>query len=199
MRRWVDQFTKLHLWNLTEYERIVYMDSDALPLANTEELFSIELNQQSRTNPSYNYSFAAVPTLGGKITDNEGEIELGSGFNAGVFILKPDAAMFDRIWERAMAPGHPWSWNNDMEQGLLNDFFAARNNGVWPFHKLEWYWNGKDLPDRYLPETKIAHSRYVSCVRTLIVRWWEVYVGLKQNSEWWKTLGQVEGFWESPQ
>src|SRR5271167_3273292 len=74
--RWIDQFTKLHLWSFTEYERIVYMDSDLLPLVNTEELFSIELNQQSMTHPPYNYSFAAVPTLGGKITDDEGEIEL---------------------------------------------------------------------------------------------------------------------------
>jgi hypothetical protein len=32
------------------------------------------------------------------------------------------------------------------------------------------------------------------------VRWWlndPNLVGPKQNAEWWKTFGQVEGFWEA--
>src|SRR5947207_15935673 len=86
--RWVDQFTKLQLWKFTEYDRIVYMDSDLFPLINTEELFSIDLNQHSRTNLSFNYSFAAVPNLVGKSSD--GSLNIGIGFNAGFFVLKPD-------------------------------------------------------------------------------------------------------------
>lgn len=75
------------------------MDSDLLPLINTEELFSIELDRQSKTNPSFNYSFAAAQEL----LENslKGRLTIGGGFNAGLFVLKPDLAMFDRIWARA--------------------------------------------------------------------------------------------------
>jgi len=62
---WVDQFTKLHLWKLTEYERVVYMDSDLFPLINTEELFSMDIRQKSTTKPPFDYSFAAAPNLVG--------------------------------------------------------------------------------------------------------------------------------------
>lgn len=154
--RWVDQFTKLQLWKLTEYDRIVYMDSDLFPLINTEELFSINLSQQSTTNPPFNYSFAAVPNLVGKAPN--GQLIIGNGFNAGFFVLQPDITIFDRIWERAMTEGHPWNLHKDMEQGLLNDFFAT--GGDAPMVTLHWSWNVKDMPDEFLPESKIVHARY---------------------------------------
>lgn len=132
------------------------MDSDLFPLINTEELFSIELNQQSTTNPSFNYSFAAVPNLVGK--SPEGSLIIGGGFNAGFFVLKPDVTMFDRIWARAMAEGHPWNYHKDMEQGLLNDFFAT--TGDVPMRTLHWSWNVKDMSDEFLSEAKIVHARY---------------------------------------
>jgi alpha-N-acetylglucosamine transferase len=153
--RWVDQFTKLQLWKLTEYERIVYMDSDLFPIVNTEELFQLDLDQQSTTDPAFNYSFAAAPNL---IDKDETRLIIGSGFNAGFFILKPDQAMFDRIWARAMDPAQPWNMYRDMEQGLLNDIFAT--SGRSPMYRLEWTWNVKDKLDEYLEQSKIVHSRY---------------------------------------
>jgi len=182
---WVDQFTKLQLWKLTEYERIVYMDSDLFPLINTEELFHLDLDQHSSQDPPFNYSFAATPNLVGK--NDKGQLIIGPGFNAGFFVLKPDQAMFDRIWARAMDPEQPWNMNKDMEQGLLNDIFVT--SGHSPMYRLEWTWNVKDMPDEFLERSKIVHSR-----------WWltdQNLVGPKQMAEWWKTLGQVEGFWEA--
>ena len=71
-----------------------------LPLANTEELFDLDLNQQSTTNPPFNYTFAAVPT----IAWNKEPPRVGGGFNAGFLVLKPDRGIFDRLWEGAMDP-----------------------------------------------------------------------------------------------
>jgi alpha-N-acetylglucosamine transferase len=158
--RWVDQFTKLHLWTLTEYDRIVYLDSDALPLVNTEELFQLELNQHSTTNPPFNYSFAAVNTL----QNINGQPVLGGGFNAGIFVMKPDQDMFERLWTTAMDPGQPWNVHKDMEQGLLNGFF--RTVGGW--YRLDWIWNAKDMPDSYFERSKIVHSRYTRPFSSLI-------------------------------
>jgi alpha-N-acetylglucosamine transferase len=189
--RWVDQFTKLHLWTLTEYDRIVYLDSDALPLVNTEELFQLELNQHSTTNPPFNYSFAAVNTL----QNINGQPVLGGGFNAGIFIMKPDQDIFERLWTTAMDPGQPWNVHKDMEQGLLNGFF--RTVGGW--YRLDWIWNAKDMPDSYFERSKIVHSRYTRPFSSNI-RWWlndHTLVGPKQSAEWWRSFGQVEGFWEA--
>ena len=41
-RRWKYTFDKLNIFNLTEYEKIVYLDSDFLILDNLDHLFNIE-------------------------------------------------------------------------------------------------------------------------------------------------------------
>ena len=66
-----------------------------------------------------------------------------------------------------MDPLMPWNKHNDMEQGLLSDFFTS--TGHVPAHRLEWIWNAKDAPDVYLDRAKIVHSRYVYFSLLLIV------------------------------
>ena len=155
---WVDQFTKLQLWKLIEYDRIVYMDSDLLPLVNTEGLFSMDIRQTSRTIEPFEYHFAASPNLLGRGED--GSINVGIGFNAGFFMLKPDLFVFDKIWELAMTPGQPWNVHKDMEQGLLNEFF--KSSGVVPMSRLDWSWNVKDMPDEWMAAAKVVHARWCS-------------------------------------
>ena len=131
------------------------MDSDLLPLVNTEELFELDFERQSTTNPPFNYTYAAVPTI---TWDRNGETgAYGGGNNAGLFVLKPDQAMFDRLWESAMDPLLPWNEHHDMEQGLLTHFFLQ--TGHVPAYRLEWMWNAKDMPEGYLDQAKIVHSR----------------------------------------
>lgn len=154
--RWIDQFTKLQLWKLTEYDRIVYMDSDLLPLANTEELFSMDIRQTSSTEVPFEYSFAASPNLLGKGED--GSINVGVGFNAGFFVLKPDTSLFDKIWELAMVPEQPWNLHRDMEQGLLNEVF--KSSGQAPMVRLHWSWNVKDMPDEWMEAARVVHARW---------------------------------------
>ena len=38
---WSESVTKLHIFNLTEYKRIVYLDSDALVMRNLDHLFQL--------------------------------------------------------------------------------------------------------------------------------------------------------------
>jgi len=132
------------------------MDSDLFPLVNTEELFEMDIRQTSLTDQPFQYSFAAAPNL---VAKNENGYIIGVGFNAGFFMLKPDSALFDRIWERAMDPGQPWNVHKDMEQGLLNDFFAS--GGKVPLYPLHWSWNVKDMQDNMIPESRVVHARYL--------------------------------------
>ena len=37
---WVNSgYTKLHIWDMTEYDKVVYIDADVLVLENVDELF----------------------------------------------------------------------------------------------------------------------------------------------------------------
>jgi hypothetical protein len=173
------------------------MDSDLFPLVNTEELFSMDILQKSKTRPPFDYSFAAAPNL--VVRNEEGQDIIGGGFNAGFFVLRPDESIFNRIWDRALDPGQPWNYHRDMEQGLLNDFFATDSDA--PMYRMHWSWNVKDMPDSLMSESKIVHARSAFLPpQSAHRRWWQSdpnLVGPKQNAEWWKTLGQVEGFWEA--
>ena len=135
------------------------MDSDLFPLINTEELFQMEIQQTSSTEPPFDYSFAAAPNL---VEKNGNDYVVGIGFNAGFFMLKPSVEIFDKLWNRALDPEQPWNFHKDMEQGLLNDFFAS--GGQVPLFPLHWSWNVKDMQDDMIPESKVVHARYLLLV-----------------------------------
>ncbi|KAF2625829.1 glycosyltransferase family 8 protein [Macroventuria anomochaeta] len=40
--RWKDLFAKLHMWNETEFDRILFLDADALPIAPIDDMFSLK-------------------------------------------------------------------------------------------------------------------------------------------------------------
>ncbi|KAJ8117042.1 hypothetical protein OPT61_g1681 [Boeremia exigua] len=40
--RWKDLFAKLHMWNETSYNRILFLDADALPIAPIDEMFELK-------------------------------------------------------------------------------------------------------------------------------------------------------------
>jgi len=78
-QRWKEMFTKLLMWNYTEYDKIVYLDSDTLVLQNFDEIF---------------YSPAEFSAVGD--IDFETKSFLTT-FNAGVFVLSPNQDSFNKI------------------------------------------------------------------------------------------------------
>lgn len=81
--RWRDQFTKLHMWASTDYKKIAFLDSDAFPMNNVDDVFDLVKEQQCRRSPIdptaevpieaiCNYTFAAV--------DPYNSLELNGGF-----------------------------------------------------------------------------------------------------------------------
>uniref|UniRef100_A0A1L8E298 glycogenin glucosyltransferase n=1 Tax=Nyssomyia neivai TaxID=330878 RepID=A0A1L8E298_9DIPT len=89
-------FTKLHCWNLTQYEKCVFLDADTLVLHNCDELFERE-------------EFAAAPDVGWP-----------DCFNSGVFVFRPSQDTFGKILDFAVKAG---SFDGG-DQGLLNLYFA---------------------------------------------------------------------------
>ncbi|KAJ5278996.1 hypothetical protein N7478_004368 [Penicillium angulare] len=89
-------FTKIELWRLTQYERIVYIDCDVVALRAPDELFSLDVN------------FAAAPDVGWP-----------DCFNSGLMVLRPN--MQDYYSLKALAE-RGISFDG-ADQGLLNMHF----------------------------------------------------------------------------
>lgn len=87
--------TKLHVFRLRTYSKIIYLDADVLPLLPLSHLFSLE----SR--------FAAVPDVGWPDI-----------FNSGVLVFTPEEDDFKEIMKLVVSEG---SWDGG-DQGVLNEW-----------------------------------------------------------------------------
>ncbi|XP_044013150.1 glycogenin-1 isoform X2 [Aphidius gifuensis] len=89
-------FTKLHCWRLTQYDKCVFIDADALVIKNSDELFERD-------------ELSAAPDVGWP-----------DCFNSGVFVFKPSQITFSSLTSHAKLHG---SFDGG-DQGLLNSFFS---------------------------------------------------------------------------
>ncbi|XP_064074834.1 uncharacterized protein LOC113401439 isoform X3 [Vanessa tameamea] len=94
-------FTKIHCWNLTQYEKGVFLDADTLVVQNCDELFERE-------------ELSAAPDVGWP-----------DCFNSGVFVFKPSAETFSNLITFASERG---SFDGG-DQGLLNSYFSDWAHG----------------------------------------------------------------------
>lgn len=74
-------FTKIQLWKLTQYKKIVFLDADTYPIQNIDQLFE---------RPS----FSAAPDAGWP-----------DCFNSGVFVTEPSDATFNELCQLATDKG----------------------------------------------------------------------------------------------
>lgn len=94
------EYTKLHIWNLMEFTRIVYIDADCIVLENIDELFSLI--------PDNEQIFAASP-----------DVFPPDKFNAGVLVVTPNPILFNLLQEVST---YLESYD-DGDTGLLNGVF----------------------------------------------------------------------------
>jgi len=104
--RWGHMATKLRLWQLTQYKRLLYLDADALLLAPADALFGAGAGAKAS-------GFAAEAGVS------------HAAFNAGVMVLSPSVATFDALVARGRR-SPPRVFGNVVdctEQALLNAHF----------------------------------------------------------------------------
>ncbi|XP_026732191.1 probable serine/threonine-protein kinase kinX isoform X2 [Trichoplusia ni] len=167
-------FTKIHCWNLTQYDKCVFLDADTLVVQNSDELFDRE-------------QLSAAPDVGWP-----------DCFNSGVFVFAPSADTFAQLITFAQERG---SFDGG-DQGLLNSFFSDWAHGDINKH-LPFIYNVTSAAFySYLPalkhfgqNLKIIHfigaakpwlqqfnfeSGSVDApdhIRGLLQLWWDIFVG----------------------
>lgn len=110
-------FTKLHLWNQTTYDKLVYLDADTLPLASLDDLFETNVGPEQ---------IAASPDAGWPDI-----------FNSGVLVLAPSARVFGELLAAAAADASTF---DGADQGLLNEYFNLGSDGA-NWHRLPFVYN----------------------------------------------------------
>ena len=122
----LDNFCKLRLWQLTEYQRCVFIDADALVLKNVDRLFVYP-------------EFSAAPNVYESLADFH-------RLNSGVFVATPSPDTFGHAGNGSTRPDAFW---RRTDQTFLETFFPglARPAGD-DCNMLQYVWfNMPDLWD----------------------------------------------------
>lgn len=130
-------WTKLRIWQLGGYQRVVFLDADMLVVENMDEMMQIPLPEKGiaachacRCNPQ---KLATYPAswqpencyYSWQDRQQPPPTQLDAYFNAGFLVLKPDAEIFRQLEER-IAAITDLSRYAFSEQDLLNEYFADR-------------------------------------------------------------------------
>ena len=137
--RFAEVWTKLAVWGLTEFERLVVLDADMLVTRDMDELFDLELADDAvaachacRCNPNRIASYpdswtpagCAYTYLAG--ADLRSEVEVDDPyFNGGTLVLRPDRAVLDALLAE-LAAVEDLTRYVFAEQDFLNEHFRGR-------------------------------------------------------------------------
>jgi len=132
----LDNFSKLRLWQLTRYERVVFLDADALVVKNVDRLFRYP-------------EFSGAPNLYETLADMH-------RLNSGVFVARPSEATFDAMLRLLDAPDAIWTRT---DQTFLETYFPEWHGLPYIYNTLQYvYFN---LPDLWhWPSIHVVHYQY---------------------------------------
>ena len=113
----LDNFCKLRLWQLTEYDRCIFIDADALVLRNIDRYFSYP-------------EFSAAPNVYESLGDFH-------RLNSGVFVARPSRATFEEMIGRLDQPEAFW---RRTDQTFLESYFPDWHGLPVFMNMLQYVW-----------------------------------------------------------
>jgi alpha-N-acetylglucosamine transferase len=132
----LDNFAKLRLWQLTQYDRVVFLDADTLVLKNIDRMFLYP-------------EFSAAPNVYESLADFR-------RLNSGVFVAQPSEATFATMLERLDRPDAFWPRT---DQTFLQSYFPDWHGLPVFFNMLQYVWFA--LPDLWdWPSISVLHYQY---------------------------------------
>lgn len=113
----LDNFCKLRLWQLTDYERCIFIDADALVLKNIDRYFGYP-------------EFSAAPNVYESLADFQ-------RLNSGVFVATPCLRTFDAMLAQLDTPDAFWPRT---DQTFLQNFFPDWHGLPVTMNTLQYVW-----------------------------------------------------------
>lgn len=167
--RFQDNYTKLHIFDLVEFDRIVYLDADVLPLQCIDELFDLSAPIAAAHDPDWG---------------------IKEYFNAGVLSLRPDHQLFAKLM--VAFQGNPRD-AGCAEQDFLNWWFGPQPRWFRPARCLNFLrrlgfrsWQAFDYEYNAIhPAYHIARGYDPENVRLVHEKLWEDH-GLPEFEQSWQ-------------
>lgn len=150
-----DSFTKLNLWGLVEFPSIAYLDLDAMPIRNIDEVFEIAEPQTCVSTKLSEKEFKVKDDICDYVFAGVENVGHGSGINGGFMVLQPNEAMHHRLLENYVRKDH--YDNRAADQGFLNWQFAQ--NGPFPARILPRKYNALYPQASEEDELSIVHAK----------------------------------------
>ncbi|KAF8776101.1 hypothetical protein HU200_003785 [Digitaria exilis] len=169
-------YSKFRLWQLTDYDRVVFVDADILVLRSLDALF-------------------AFPQLAAVGND-------GSLFNSGVMVIEPSACTFDALIRRRRTVR---SYNGG-DQGFLNEVFVWWHRLPRRANYLKNFWANttgeRALKERLFgaDPAEVWSIHYLgmkpwTCYRDYDCNWnvadQRVYASDEAHRRWWQVYDQM--------
>jgi inositol 3-alpha-galactosyltransferase len=159
-KRWVDLFAKLNMWAETEFSRIIFLDADAFPLMNIDDMFELTQPQMCIEQkmvltdllPGLEqvcepYIFAGVPQDPFSTTE--------PNINVGAMVITPSTTMHRRLLQNFNKTEH---YDCAMaEQAFLNWQFGV--DGAFPLMRLERTWGGFFPQPNEQGKLRVVHEK----------------------------------------
>ena len=172
--RWRDQLAKLNLWKHIEFKKIVFLDSDAFPIDNIDDLFNVQPRQcLSGERETCEYLFA-----GAEMSDTDHDL------NGGVFVMSPSLEWHRKLLSSVMRTAEYDS--RTAEQGLLDSPLAFGLKGTHPRETLPQTYNAdKEFYERNRfvyndSSIRVLHCKMWSPLSTL----WAPEMSVRWDVDW---------------
>ena len=176
--RFGESFTKLRLWEQTEFSKIVYLDADTAAIRNPDDLFEQPL--VVRVAETFFYILGRAYVLACPDSSSP------DVFNSGMMVLIPSQKVFlDMLNKKTTLKSY-----DNADQGFLNAYFGGR------WYAMQYKYNSRrGLYDRYTPgwhqvkDKRIIHFTHKKPrtypdpmtaqgnpeLSPIIVLWWAIY------------------------
>lgn len=154
-------FVKLRLWELEQYDNVIFLDADTVVIQNIDHLFDYP-------------EFCAAPNVYESLNDFH-------RLNSGVFTAKPNRRTFETMLERLDQPDVFW---RRTDQTFLETFFPHWHGLPYIYNTLQYVWF--NLPMLWSwRHIKVIHYQYEKpwqqphpkhdLLKPLIDLWWHIF------------------------
>ena len=192
LERWRSTMSKLHLYSLTEYSKVLFLDSDMLVVKPLDGVFTDPTTSPLPINHSLavadegalpeKYMLAAQAYMEGR-THPYPPPSSTNYFSSGFMVAEPNAQMLDYYMSLIAIEGRFRA--DAMEQDLLN--YAHRRDGPMPWKDVTYTWT----------TTWPSPKEYEAGAATLHEKWWDPSIALDLGLRrmWYEVRGEMEGYW----
>lgn len=123
---WVNTFDKLYVFELTQFDKIVYLDSDMYIAKNIDDLFD-------------------MPHMSGAISGKE-RVPDWDGINSGLMVIVPEEGILDKMKNILLTH----EFNKDIgDQDIINEYFDWKNKNLAISEKYNLFYY---VVDQYVNE-----------------------------------------------